>query len=100
MWCLNIYLYQTLPPKLFKNNFFQVIGGVVNIKDWQNRQGVQARRISNFFTPNNTAADIAILKVDSPFVFTQTVQQVSLAPPHFIARGKKKQFEFSKSKNK
>jgi Trypsin len=89
MWCFDIYSCQTLTTDLFKNNFFQVIGGAVNIKDWEKRHSVQARRISNVFTPNNTDADIAILKVHSPFVYTQTVQQVTLAQPHFIARSKK-----------
>jgi hypothetical protein len=47
------------------------------------------RRISNVYTPNNSNVDVAILKVDLPFVFINFIQGITLAPAGFIPPGNK-----------
>jgi hypothetical protein len=61
----------------------------VNITNFQRRRGVQMRRISNVYIPNNSNADVAIVKVDLPFKFINFIQEITLAPAGFIPPGKK-----------
>jgi hypothetical protein len=78
-----------IPYLICSKCFFQVIGGVVNLIQYQNRRGVQVRQISTVFVPNKTDLDLAIVRVHLPFQFTQTVQVVSLAHGGFVPPGKK-----------
>jgi hypothetical protein len=47
------------------------------------------RGISKIYSPYNSDVDFAILKVNSPFVFTNFIQAITLAPAEFIPPGKK-----------
>jgi hypothetical protein len=78
---------------LFKTNFFQVIGGIVNLINYENRRGFQGRGISVIHIPNKKRFDIAIAKVHLPFMYTPTVQRVTLSQAQFVPPGNKKHFQ-------
>ncbi len=67
----------------------QIIAGLVNITNFGKRIGGQVRGISKVYTPYYSDVDFAILKVDSPFVFINFIQAITLAPAEFIPPGKK-----------
>ncbi len=52
------------------------------------------RRIAFVHVQNYIPADIAIVKVDLPFVLQQTLQGVTLAPIGFIPPGIERLFNF------
>jgi len=51
------------------------------------RHGVQVRRIALIHLQFNIPADIAIVRVDLPFVLQQTLQIMTLAPTGYIIPG-------------
>jgi len=57
------------------------------------------RRIAFVHVQNYIPADIAIVKVDLPFVLQQTLQGVTLAPIGFIPPGIERFFQFSITNN-
>jgi hypothetical protein len=68
---------------------FQVVAGVVNVVNYENKSVVQVRRISKTFTPAPQDVDLAIAKVNQPFLFINTVKGVTLADAAFTPPGNK-----------
>jgi hypothetical protein len=75
---------------------FQVIGGVVNIRNYQNKSRAKVRRISTFYTPYDTTVDLAIAKVHRPFIFINTVQGITLASAGTLPPGNQKFYNHQK----
>jgi len=69
--------------------YFQIIAGVTNIHHYENRKGVQVRGISNVYTPSNADVDLAIIKVNVPFLLNNYVKAITLAQAGFIPPGNK-----------
>jgi len=78
----------TLNQLTMKNHFyFQIIAGVLNVVNFENTSLAQVRRISNTHIPPLRHVDLAIVEVHQPFLFMNTVKEVSLAPFGFIPPG-------------
>jgi len=81
---------------LKKHFYFQIIGGVVNILNYQNNSLAKVRRISAFYIPSNTKVDLAIAKVHRPFRFINTVQGITLTPAGPLPPGNKQFYNLQK----
>jgi hypothetical protein len=75
------YAYET---KYFP---LQVVAGVINVVNYEDKNAVQVRRVSNTYTSAIKHVDLAIAKVNQPFVINNTVKAASLAEAGFIPQG-------------
>ena len=80
--------------KLNKIISFQIIAGVVNIERFENTRVVQVRNISNYYTPANIDVDLAIAKVNIPFMLIYTVKRIVLMPAGLTIPGIKSLYCF------
>jgi len=65
----------------------QVVAGVINVVNYEDKNAVQVRRVSNTYTSAIKHLDLAITKVNQPFVINNTVKVVTLAEAGFILQG-------------
>ncbi len=76
-----------LNVKLKPYFYLQIIAGVKNVYRYENPHAAQERKVFDFYKYSDPSVELVIVKVNVPFQFTATVQQITLAPANFHPPG-------------